>query len=204
MCWNLLKVLVQRSLVEVCNVWNFWENSFGGFCAKRFNFRPIMKIEFSQIDAKLRRPSAQNFALFQKCSTWCRGSWLKFLCNLIEYSERTNTFSKNNTSKNRYWVYDLKVVNLLRSFFQKNCPFSTNNWWNCTKISGLNLCTVGNTLKIQKTLCSGTVRNYACGCENYDVKVGVFYKKSTEWNFEKNSQNTYIDPIFSVKNFRKI
>ena len=109
MCWNLLKVLVHRLLVEVCNVWNFWENSFGGFCAKRFNFRPIMKIEFSQIDAKLRRPPAQNFAIFQKCSSWCRGSRLKFLCNFIEYSQRTNTFPKNNTSKNRYWVYDLKA-----------------------------------------------------------------------------------------------
>ena len=69
---------------------------------------------------------------------------------------------------------------------------------------------MGNTLKIQKNLRGGTVRNYARESrresrrENYDVKVGVFYKKSTEWNFEKKSQNTYIDPIFSVKNFRKI
>ena len=51
---------------------------------------------------------AQNFTIFQKCSPWCRDSWLEFLCNLIGYSQRTNTFSKNNTSKNRYWVYDLK------------------------------------------------------------------------------------------------
>ena len=49
----------------------------------------------------------------------------------------------------------LKVVNLLGSFFQKNYPFSTNNWWNCTKISGLNLWTVGNTLKILKILRRG-------------------------------------------------
>ena len=94
---------------EVCKVWIFWENSLGGFCAKRFNFRPIMKIKFSQIDAKLRRPLAQNFAIFQKCSPRCRGSWLKFLCDLIEYLQTTNTFSKSNTSTNRYWVYDLNA-----------------------------------------------------------------------------------------------
>ena len=63
---------------------------------------------------------------------------------------------------------------------------------------------MGNTFKIRKTLRSGTAWNYACVCENYDVKVGVFYKKSTEWNFEKNSQNTYLDPVFNVKKFQKI
>ena len=39
---------------------------------------------------------------------------------------------------------------------------------------------------------------------HYGVKVCVFYKKSTEWNFEKNSQNTYLDPVFTRKNFQKI
>jgi len=112
----------------------------------------------------------------------------------------THTYTHTHTPHTHN---QFKVVNLLRSFFQKNCPFSTNNWWICTKIWGVNLWTVGNKLKIQENLRRGTVRNYACGCENYDVKVGVFYKKSTEWNFEKNSQNTYLDPISLTKNFQE-
>ena len=37
----------------------------------------------------------------------------------------------------------------------------------------------------------------------YGMKVGAFYKKSTEWNFEKISQNTYLDPISLTKNFQE-
>ena len=37
----------------------------------------------------------------------------------------------------------------------------------------------------------------------YGMKVGGFYKKSTEWNFEKISQNTYLDPISLTKNFQE-